>query len=292
MSSNRLDPIGVLGSERGRSDGPRRGGGRGAAAMVVATIASAVLLFAGVEPAWGQGQPSPSARELAKRHYADGASFFEKGSYKEALAEFQAADALAPAPLLSYNIGLCYEKLDQPELALTHYRAYLGRTPDALNRAAVESRIAQIEARLAGDQAPSSRAAGGVAASPAGESAGTAAASESSGLTPAGTPNPSSPASTSPSTSPSPSTTAPAPGSSSSPRATAATKPPVARPARPVPAQSPPPEPAKPVYKSWPFLVIAAVVVVIAFDVLSGGDDHSDSSPPREPASGGILLRF
>src|SRR5687768_1077378 len=87
-------------------------------------------------------------REEAKRHFANGESFYRAADYKSAIAEFQAADKLVPSPILAFNMGLCHEKLGDGEQAVTLYRTYLERRPDAPNKAQVEARITRLDAEL------------------------------------------------------------------------------------------------------------------------------------------------
>lgn len=93
-------------------------------------------------------------KALAKQHFASGEAKFKAGDYRGAIADFQAADALVPSPILSYNIGLCHEKLGEPEAAVQSYRDYLRRRPDAPNRTQVEGRIARIEGEIAAAKKP------------------------------------------------------------------------------------------------------------------------------------------
>lgn len=44
-----------------------------------------------------------------------------------------------------YNIAQCHQKLGHVDEALTFYKTYLRRAPDALNRSEVERRIQDLE---------------------------------------------------------------------------------------------------------------------------------------------------
>lgn len=87
---------------------------------------------------------APDPREQAKKHYAAGEARWKAGDFRGAIVEFTAADALAPSPVLSYNVALCHDKLGQKDKALRHYRDYLSRWPEAPNRDEVEARIAAL----------------------------------------------------------------------------------------------------------------------------------------------------
>ena len=83
--------------------------------------------------------------DRARAHYERGVELFNQSQYKAAIAEFAAADGIAPSPILEYNMALCYERLGDRSEALRRYRLYLKRVPEAKNRAVVEQKIAQLE---------------------------------------------------------------------------------------------------------------------------------------------------
>src|SRR3954452_25605927 len=47
----------------------------------------------------------------AKKAFAEGKTAFERGDYEQALAAYQRANMILPAPNLYYNIGATYERL-------------------------------------------------------------------------------------------------------------------------------------------------------------------------------------
>jgi hypothetical protein len=63
--------------------------------------------------------------EEAKAAFAVGKQAFERGEYEMALAQFQKAEALAPAPSLLYNIGRTFEALGRFREAAQNYDRYL-----------------------------------------------------------------------------------------------------------------------------------------------------------------------
>ncbi|HZS39646.1 MAG TPA: tetratricopeptide repeat protein, partial [Polyangia bacterium] len=63
--------------------------------------------------------------EAAKAHFAAGKQAFERGEYETALAEFQQANAIAPAPSLLYNMGKTYEALGRYKDAAFAFDRYL-----------------------------------------------------------------------------------------------------------------------------------------------------------------------
>ncbi len=90
----------------------------------------------------------------ARQHYAAGKAAFDSGNYAVAIREFEAANRLAPAPVLKFNIGLSYERMGDKVEALKNYRAYLAGMPNANNRADVEQRIERLQAELRAEQFP------------------------------------------------------------------------------------------------------------------------------------------
>jgi iron complex outermembrane receptor protein len=100
---------------------------------------SFVLLFLAGGAAW-----AANPRDQAKKHYSAGEARWKAGDYRGAIVEFEAADSLAPSPVLAYNIALCHDKLGNGAEALRHYRDYLSRWPEAPNRKEVEDRVAAL----------------------------------------------------------------------------------------------------------------------------------------------------
>jgi hypothetical protein len=61
----------------------------------------------------------------AKVAFAAGKAAYERGDYPTALAEFERANQLAPAPTLEYNIGATYERLGRYREAAAAFDRYL-----------------------------------------------------------------------------------------------------------------------------------------------------------------------
>jgi len=87
-------------------------------------------------------------RSLAKRHYETGSQYYDTADFEAALAEFQKAHKLFPAPSMLFNIGRCYEALGQLQQAIERYEEYLKKTPDAKGRATLEERIQNLRRRV------------------------------------------------------------------------------------------------------------------------------------------------
>lgn len=80
--------------------------------------------------------------EVAERRY-------QEGRFEEAVSLLLEARELHREAVLSYNLGRAYEELDRLPQAIEAYREYLIEAPDARDRAAVQSRIARLEANVA-----------------------------------------------------------------------------------------------------------------------------------------------
>lgn len=88
------------------------------------------------------------AQESARKSYQAGAQAYAEGRFKDAIDLFLEAARIAPNPAFSYNIGLAYEQLGDPDNALRWYRDYLRELPKAPDRADIEPRILDAERRL------------------------------------------------------------------------------------------------------------------------------------------------
>jgi tetratricopeptide (TPR) repeat protein len=73
-------------------------------------------------------QPASAETSQARELFQSGVERYESGQYTRALADFERAYALKPHPLVQVNIANCYDKLDQPAEALSHFEAFLSST--------------------------------------------------------------------------------------------------------------------------------------------------------------------
>lgn len=67
--------------------------------------------------------------EVAKREFEEGKGAFERGQYEVALQHFLEAEKIAPAPSLTYNIGLVYERMGRYTEAAAAFDKYLEQLP-------------------------------------------------------------------------------------------------------------------------------------------------------------------
>ncbi len=91
--------------------------------LIVAVVAVSGALAA--RPALAQ-----SKLTKARKRFEQGEAYFKAGTYDKAIEEYRAAYDLVPRPGLLFNIGLCYENLDDPENAIAFYDRYVGADPD------------------------------------------------------------------------------------------------------------------------------------------------------------------
>ena len=88
------------------------------------------------------------ARGDARTHYIAGQKAYAASDYKVAIKEFSAAQELAPADLNNYNLALCYDKLGDAGNAVSYYRQYLDKVPDAPKRSEIEASMARLDGAL------------------------------------------------------------------------------------------------------------------------------------------------
>src|SRR5882672_9698113 len=101
--------------------------------MTVRKLSFLVWLMAAAAVA---GAAPSASLEKARQHFKAGESLFRSGDYEKAIAEYQAAYAIAPRPLLLYNIGAAYRKnaeaggsVDDKKQAVEYYRKYVDADP-------------------------------------------------------------------------------------------------------------------------------------------------------------------
>ena len=80
-----------------------------------------ILLMVLLVPA----RASADGKQAARDAFQAGVKAFQAGDYGGALGQFQAADAAAHAPAITYNVARALEKLDRPQEALDAYEAYV-----------------------------------------------------------------------------------------------------------------------------------------------------------------------
>jgi len=113
------------------------------------TVLVGVLLFLGAN----LGPSSPAAAQddvdAAKARFRRGTRLYEVGEYRQALEEYKAAHLAKTDPAFLFNIAQCHRQLGDLEQAVTMYKRFLAASPNAVNRAEVEKRVAELEGELA-----------------------------------------------------------------------------------------------------------------------------------------------
>lgn len=127
-------------------------------------IGVAVLLVLGAGPL--SAQPSGDML-VARKHYELGEQLYKTSDYSGALTAFTKAYRLSNKPALLFNLARCHEVMADLDLAVKFYRQYLAQVPGAPNRPLVESRLRNLEARLARRKADAAAAAPAPSSSPA-----------------------------------------------------------------------------------------------------------------------------
>jgi hypothetical protein len=106
----------------------------------------AAILLAGPGAAAEDAAPDVAA---ARAHFRRAADLYAKGSYRDAIAEFEAAYRARPHGAIHFNVAQCREKLGELPQALRSYHDYLREVPQAEDRAAVVAAMRRIDDRLA-----------------------------------------------------------------------------------------------------------------------------------------------
>ena len=82
----------------------------------------------------------------ADRHFKSGVALFGEQKFSEALAEFDRAYEISPAPIVLYNIAACHRELSHYSEAVKYYRRFLDEGADK----APADRIVAAKAELDG----------------------------------------------------------------------------------------------------------------------------------------------
>lgn len=104
--------------------------------VVLAALLAAAPVFA----------ESPEAQ--AKRIALDGKKAFDTQDFPTAIARYNEAYKLKPAPGLLFNLGQCYRKTGELETSLSYFKRYLETNPASAQAKATETVIAEVQAQL------------------------------------------------------------------------------------------------------------------------------------------------
>jgi tetratricopeptide (TPR) repeat protein len=93
--------------------------------------------------------PTQNAKRLGKQHSEKALKEYKLGRFSEAIAEFQQAYEVDPAPIYLFNIAQAYRQIGNNDRAIFFYRRYLEDAPQTRNRAAIdEAQALEAEAPL------------------------------------------------------------------------------------------------------------------------------------------------
>jgi tetratricopeptide (TPR) repeat protein len=94
--------------------------------------------------------------DRARLHDQAARSYYAAGDFRAALREFETAYRYAERPSLLYNIAQCWDRLGDVAKTIEHLERYLTTVPDAPDRSAVESWLANLRTRagVAGEAPP------------------------------------------------------------------------------------------------------------------------------------------
>lgn len=97
--------------------------------------------------------PEPAAAEKtnadkARETFMWAQKLYKQARYAEAATKFEEAFVYRPHPVIQFNIGRCYEQLNDLPRAMRSYKDYLRLMPDAKDKEAVTDAILTIERRM------------------------------------------------------------------------------------------------------------------------------------------------
>jgi len=103
-------------------------------------------------------QPTGSTQTVARTYLQSGVEHFTAGRFTEAAAAFQEAHALTHRPELLFNLGLSRERAGNLEGALEAYSLFASAGAPGDDQAQMQSRIANLRARIVAQQAAAANA--------------------------------------------------------------------------------------------------------------------------------------
>jgi tetratricopeptide (TPR) repeat protein len=108
-------------------------------------VAVVALMLCTLSGSLARAETDADKKQRAKEHYEIATRLYDVGKYGDAIKEYESAYLLTGDPALLFNIGQAYRLWERPEDALRVYKNYLRQRPDAVNRADVEKKIADLE---------------------------------------------------------------------------------------------------------------------------------------------------
>ena len=122
--------------------------------MRLGALLATVLVGTGVASAQPADPEPTQAQKEAGEYFEKGESARAAGKYKEAIAAYMRAYALAPHPYALFNIALSYEKLGEWANAADYYSRYLTADKDAVDADEVRAKIRDFQGRATAQDNP------------------------------------------------------------------------------------------------------------------------------------------
>jgi len=126
--------------------------------MRASILLAALAIATPVAAAPPKKPPAPKKKQLtaeqkeADRHFKSGVALFGEQKFAEALAEFERAYEIAPAPIVLYNIAACHRELSHYSDAVKFYNRFLSEGEGKVGKdrlAAAKTELDGILARIA-----------------------------------------------------------------------------------------------------------------------------------------------
>ena len=95
--------------------------------LVTSLLLFGLVSFGLASPA--QADDAAERARVVEELSAEGAAYFGEGEFEKAIERFEEAYAVEPVPNLLYNIGRCYEQLEEWETAKDYFEDFI-RSPD------------------------------------------------------------------------------------------------------------------------------------------------------------------
>lgn len=87
----------------------------------------------------------PKASKDPGKLFADAEAAYQAGRFQDAIDLLKEAQAIAPDPILLYNLARAYEALGELESARDAYESFIEADPNTTDRGAIEGRIRSLE---------------------------------------------------------------------------------------------------------------------------------------------------
>lgn len=92
---------------------------------------------------------SPVIKQDPAKLFAEAEAAYQAGRFRDAIDRLKEAQAIAPDPILLYNLARAHEALGELEEARDAYRSFIQADPKTTDRGAIEGRIRSLEGLIA-----------------------------------------------------------------------------------------------------------------------------------------------